>query len=133
MKSVLIIFSILSMTVVNVFSADLKQLKNQCNDTIKSASDAKIANKGNLEAARDIAARIKSDKPPLTELDLKRCIWLAYEASPSLRALHLQKGKYNTDYDSEPTETPSDIPPFKYPFPAFANSEIRPSWRTYLL
>ena len=75
---------------------DMNALKKQCDKAIGTASKAADHNKAKLQRARDIHSRIKSGKPPVTILDLKRCIYYAYDSADSLPT--------PSGYESEPTE-----------------------------
>lgn len=118
----------------HALSENMAALQRQCSDAILSLHK-RSTNEGDLGKANSIAARIKSQNPPLTELDLHRCIYYAYN---SVKGLAKPAG-----YETLPTEesisaraaeaAENEGPPFKYPYPAFSASELHASWRTSMV
>ena len=80
-----------------LYAADIAALKTQCDQSISLASTQPDHVKDRLNQARAIHAKIKANTA--TELDLKKCIFYAYDSSASLTAPE--------GYATEPSELPA--------------------------
>lgn len=80
-----------------LYAADIAALKTQCDQSISLASKQSDHVKDRLNQARAIHAKIKANTA--TELDLKKCIFYAYDSSASITAPE--------GYAAEPSESPA--------------------------
>lgn len=99
-----------------LYATDVAALKTQCDKAISLASKQADHVKERLNQARAIHAKIKANTA--TELDLRKCIFYAYDSSSSLTAPEGYATEPSDSPDTTADNQPEDnTPPFPYTSP----------------